>query len=80
MAARLWRSFVLPLWQDVVVMIFRLDLEDDMTWGDIKRWVDAVESQGSVDPSMKVMAEHEQYPEIKYLEVAFETGKKPNRN
>lgn len=61
-------------------MIFRLELEDDMTWGDIKQWVDAVESQGPIAPSTKIMAEHEQYSEIKYLEVAFETGKNSDKN
>ena len=51
-----------------------------MTWGDIKQWVDAVESQGPIAPSTKIMAEHEQYSEIKYLEVAFETGKNSDKN
>lgn len=58
-------------------MKISLDIEDDMTWGDIKQWVDAVESQGAVDPSTTIIATHEQYSEIQYLEVEFPTGKTP---
>lgn len=58
-------------------MKISLDIDDDMTWGDIKRWVDAVESQGVVDPSTTIIATHEQYSEIQYLEVEFQTGKAP---
>ena len=41
-----------------------LELGDETTWAQLKRWVDAVEASGEVDPEERIVKDNDQYTDI----------------
>jgi hypothetical protein len=41
-----------------------LDLGEETTWAQLKRWVDAVEATGEVNPEARIVRDNESYQDI----------------